>query len=115
MCTILIERFFYAKEYKKCFSGFLNLTKKGYPLAECLVGYFFLEGLGIEKDLLKALYWTMLSAEHGDKNGQYNLARYYEEGIAVKKDVDMAKCWYEKEAAQGNKLAIEKLTDYRGT
>ena len=110
MYMLFIDKYFKPNQYEKCFSLLLNLAKGGYPLAECTVGSFFLEGLGTDKDLLKALYWTMLSAEHGDRTGQYNLARYYEEGIALEKDIDMAKYWYGKSAAQGYRLAVEKLT-----
>ena len=49
---------------------------RGYPLAECQIGYFYYEGLGVEKDLEKALYWTRRAAEHGDRDGQYNLAEF---------------------------------------
>ena len=114
MYMLFVDRYFKPGQYEKCFSGLLNLAKGGYPLAEHMVGYFFLEGLGTEKDLTKALYWTMLSAEHGDRSGQYNLARYYEEGIALEKDIDMAKHWYGKSAAQGYRPAVEKMTLYKG-
>ena len=35
-----------------------------YPLAECQIGYFYYDGLGVEKDLEKALYWTRRAAEY---------------------------------------------------
>ena len=110
ICEELIEKYFNSKQYEKCFDGHLKLAEKGYPLAECQIGYFYLEGLGVEKNLSKALYWTERAAEHGDRDGQYNLAWFYEEGIGMEKDIGKAKSWYEKAAAQGHELAAGKLT-----
>lgn len=110
ICEELIEKYFKPKQYEKCFDGHLKLAEKGYPLAECQIGFFYLEGLGVEKNLSKALYWTERAAEHGDRDGQYNLAWFYEEGIGTEKDIGKAKSWYEKAAAQGHELAAGKLT-----
>ena len=41
----------------------------GYPLAECQISYYYYDGLGAEKDLKKALYWTRRAVEHGDRDG----------------------------------------------
>ena len=79
-CNELIEKYWKTQQYEKCFSGYLALAKQGYPLAECQVGYFYLEGQGVEKDLEKALYWTEQAAIHGDWDGQFNLGWFYEEG-----------------------------------
>ena len=98
------------KQYDRCFEGHLELAEKGYPLAECQVGYFYLEGLGVEKDTAKALYWTERAAKHGDRDGQYNLGWFYEEGIGTERDVEKAKYWYERAAEQGHELAVGKLT-----
>ena len=68
-CNELIEKYWKTQQYEKCFSGYLALAKQGYPLAECQVGYFYLEGQGVEKDLEKALYWTEQAAIHGDWDG----------------------------------------------
>lgn len=57
MCEELIEKYWKSKQYDKCFEGHLPLAEQGYPLAECQIGYFYFEGLGIEKDLEKAKYW----------------------------------------------------------
>ena len=54
-CNELIEKYWKTQQYEKCFSGYLALAKQGYPLAECQVGYFYLEGQGVEKDLERAL------------------------------------------------------------
>ena len=107
-CNNLIERYFHTRQYEKCFEGHLRLAEKGYPLAECQVGYFYYDGLGAEKDLEKAVYWTRRSADHGDRDGQFNLAWFHEEGIGVEKDLEQAAFWYRKAAEQEHDLAIQK-------
>lgn len=72
------------------------------------MGYFYYVGLGVEKDLEKALYWTRRAAEHGDRDGQYNLAWFYEDAIGIERDIEMAKHWYRMAAMQDHNLAFEK-------
>ena len=112
ICNELIEKYFKTKQYEKCFEGHLDLANKSYPLAECQVGYFYLDGLGVEKDLSKALYWTERAASHGDRDGQYNLAWFYENGIGVDADTEKARHWYKKAALQGHDLAIAKCKEF---
>ncbi len=108
ICNKLIEKYFQNRQYRKCFEGHLALAEQGYPLAECQVGYFYYEGLGVEKDLAKAVRWTRRAADHGDRDGQYNLAWFHEDGIGVERDLEQAVFWYRKVALQNHDLAIEK-------
>ena len=110
-CNRLIEEYFKTKQYEKCFEGHLALAEGGYPLAECQVGYFYLEGLGVERDLSKAFEWTKKAAGHGDWDAQYNLASFYEEGIGTQADLDLAKYWYQQAAAQNHTLALQKCRE----
>ena len=112
ICNELIEKYFKTKQYEKCFEGHLKLANNGYPLAECQVGYFYLDGLGVKKDLSKALYWTTRAADHGDRDGQYNLAWFYENGIGVDTDIKKAQYWYKKAALQNHDLAIAKCCEF---
>jgi TPR repeat protein len=109
VCNDLIKRYWDTQEYDKCFKGHLALAEKGYPLAECQVGYFYLEGLGIEKDFERAFYWTHRAAEHGDRDAQYNLASFYESETGVKRDMELAEYWYKQAALQNHDLAIKKV------
>ena len=111
ICNELIEKYWDKKEYKKCFEGHLVLAEQGYPLAECQVGFFYLEGIGVEKDFEKALFWTERAAVHGDRDGQCNLAWIYEEGFGVEKNIEKVKYWYKQAALQGHDLAIEKCEE----
>lgn len=110
-CNELIETYFKTQQYEKCFAGHLALAEEGYPLAECQVGYFYLEGLGVEKDTERALFWTRRAAVHGDWDGQYNLACFYDEGTAVPRDFEQACFWYRKAARQGHELALRRCDE----
>ncbi len=112
-CNELIRKYWESRQYDMCFSGHMELAEKGYPLAECQIGYFYLEGFGVQKDLEKAFYWTERAANHGDRDGQYNLGLFYEDGIGVERDLKKAKIWYKAAAQQGQDLAINKCRDYQ--
>lgn len=49
ICNELMKKYWESKQYDKCFEGHLVLAEQGYPLAECQIGYFYYEGLGVEK------------------------------------------------------------------
>lgn len=112
ICNELMEKYWNNKQYDECFAGYLPLAEQGYPLAECQVGYFYLEGLGVEKDLEKAFYWTKRAANHGDRDGQSNLAWFYEEGVFVDANLEKAKHWYKVSAQQGQEVSREKCKEY---
>lgn len=110
-CNELIETCFLQKKYEECFQGYLPLAEQGYPLAECQVGYFYYEGLGVEKDIEKAFTWTKRAAEHGDWDAQCNLAEFYEDGVGTEKNLELAKEWYRKAALQGHDMALKKCRE----
>ena len=67
LCNELIEKYWKTKQYEKCFEGHLALAQQGYALAECQVGFFYLEGFGVEKDMEKATYWYKQAALQNHK------------------------------------------------
>lgn len=108
-CNELIDCYYKTEQYEACFSGHLALAERGYPLAECQVGYFYLEGLGVEKNPEKAFYWTQRAALHGDRDAQYNLGWFYETGTSVPQDMEQAVHWYQLAAQQRQKEALDRL------
>lgn len=109
ICDSLFSQYWEAGEYGRIFSGLLPLAEQGYPLAECQVGYFYAEGLGVERDLDRALLWTRRAAEHGDRDGQFNLGCFYEEGTVLARSMEQAALWYQRAARQGHTEAAERL------
>lgn len=107
-CDRLIARYFLQGDYVPCFEGHLRLAEKGYPLAECQVGYFYHEGLGTARDLEQAFFWTRRAALHGDRDAQYNLATwFYLPGIVVPQDPSAAREWLLRAAKQDSEHALE--------
>lgn len=113
-CNELIKKYWDSRQYEKCFAGHLALAEQGYPLAECQVGYFYYEGIGVAKDIGKAVYWTESAARHGDRDGQYNLACFYEEGIGVEPDMEKARYWCRRAAEQKQEEAVKKCKELNG-
>lgn len=109
ICDSLFNQYWEAGEYGRIFSGLLPLAEQGYPLAECQVGYFYAQGLGVERNLDRALLWTRRAAEHGDRDGQFNLGCFYEEGTVLARDMEQAALWYQRAARQGHAEAAERL------
>lgn len=113
ICDQLIKKYFQTGQYELCFVGHMVLAELGYPLAECQVGYFYLEGLGVEKDVEKAFAWTEKAAQDGDWDAQFNLAWFYEEGTGTARDMAKARYWYEQAAKQGHDEAIVKCREWK--
>ncbi|RIA88006.1 hypothetical protein C1645_713539 [Glomus cerebriforme] len=61
------------EDKSKVFKKFEKLAKHGYVSAQNKLGYFYENGINIEKDLEKSIYWYKKSAEHGNKIAYYNL------------------------------------------
>lgn len=110
-CRELIERYYKKGQYEECFQGHLKLAQQGYALAQCQVGYFYLEGIGVSKNPMEGFAWTMKSAIQGDRDAQFNLADCYEHGIGTSIDLAEAKKWYTKSAQQGCKEAETRLLE----
>ena len=108
ICDSLFSQYWEAGEYGRIFSGLLPLAEQGYPLAECQVGYFYAQGLGVERDLDRALLWTRRAAEHGDRDGQFNLGCFDEEGTALARSMEQPALWYQRAARQGHAEAAER-------
>lgn len=89
-CNRLIEEYWNTQRFKECFEGHLKLAEEThYPLAECQVGYFYLNGIGTERNEEEGLRWTMLAAQHGDHDAQMNLAQLQGTGAKASHDTQI--------------------------
>ncbi|MBC3808884.1 sel1 repeat family protein [Undibacterium seohonense] len=85
-------------------------AEAGMPEAWLAVALHFDEGIGVEKDVTKALYWYRRSAEFGNAAAIYNLAIKYERGDGVPVNHREAFELYESAAMKGNHLAQGTLS-----
>ena len=98
------------KEFEKWTKGYIEIADETeYPLADCQVGYAYLEGIGVPKEFEKGLFYSRRAADHGDRDAQYNLGCLYEEGTVVEKDLGKAIYWFDQAAKQNHNLAIAKM------
>ncbi len=107
---VKLDAFWETKQFEKWFDGYRRIAEEThYPLAECQLGYCYLEGIGTKKDIERAVFWTLQAAEHGDRDAQYNMGCIYESGLVPCTDEKDAGYWHRKAAQQGHDLAMEKL------
>lgn len=105
----LIAHYFQPDGYEVCLKELLKIAGKGYSLAQCQVGYFYMEGYGTERNEKLGFYWTMQAAVNGDHDAAENVGACYEKGIGTKVDLEQAKTWYRIAIQRGSKAAIECL------
>jgi TPR repeat protein len=70
----------------------LRAAHSGDPTAQCVVGYCFAAGKGVQQNWGEALRFYNQAAEQGHPNAQYNLGTCYAKGRGVRLGVDV-KTW----------------------
>ncbi len=79
---------------------------RGDAKAQFVVASRYLDGDGVEQDVIKAAHWYQLAATQGLAPAQYRVATLYERGKGAPKDVATALVWYERAATGGNVKAM---------
>lgn len=89
----------------------------GDPEAECVFGYCYENGYGLEVDYPEALKWYSFAAEKGNSQAIYNLGCCYAAGHGVKIDYGKACEYWQIAANLGHPDAIFNLGSsyYDGT
>lgn len=82
-----------------------SLAMKGDAQAQLELGYDYLYGFNVSRDLEQAARWLEAAAENGNAEAQHSLAMMYDSGEGVDKDTDKAMELYLKSANQGYDLA----------
>ena len=75
---------------KLAFEYYKKIANEDCAAGACKIGYFYDNGIEIEKDLKMAVHW-------------------YEKGYGIEKNINQAIYWYEQSAKQGFKDAQNKL------
>jgi len=87
------------------------LARQGDPKALTHLGVMYQLGLGVEKDMMKAVSFYQAAADKGYAPGQYNMGLLLYEGKAVKQDYKRAYEMFEKAAKQGHVKAKNRAED----
>jgi TPR repeat protein/tetratricopeptide (TPR) repeat protein len=77
-------------------------AEKGLPEAQWLCADCLLEGVGVSKDVEKAVRWFLKAAEQGLALAQWSLGNRYARGEGVDLDLGAAARWYSRAAEQGD-------------
>lgn len=102
------KKAFEKKEYKKAYEVFLKSAQEG-MVAKYNLGYLHEFGLGVKKDIKKAISFYTLSANDGYDLAQNTMGNAYLKGVGVEKNLPLAISFYQLAAKQGNKEATNTL------
>ena len=98
-----------ANDLPLAYKEFLSAAKDGHVDSQFNLGLMFENGIGISKDMAKALIWYEKAAAQGNAAAQFNLGVLHENGRGTKVDFAKANEWYRKASIQGDAWAIGNL------
>ncbi|KLO14863.1 HCP-like protein [Schizopora paradoxa] len=100
---------------RRSIAWYTRAAEKGNSEAELALSGWYLTGSeGVLKQSDSEAYlWARRAANKGLSKAEYAVGYYAEIGIGVKPDIELAKRWYMRAAAQGNKRAMNRLTEIK--
>ncbi|KAK1217577.1 hypothetical protein PQX77_019766 [Marasmius sp. AFHP31] len=100
---------------RRSIAWYTKAAEKGDAEAELALSGWYLTGSeGVLKQSDSEAYlWARRAANKGLSKAEYAVGYYAEVGIGVKQDMEFAKRWYMRAAAQGNKRAMNRLTEMK--
>ncbi|KAE9389735.1 HCP-like protein [Gymnopus androsaceus JB14] len=100
---------------RRSIAWYTKAAEKGDPEAELALSGWYLTGSeGVLKQSDNEAYlWARRAANKGLSKAEYAVGYYAEVGIGINQDVEFAKRWYMRAAAQGNKRAMNRLTEMK--
>lgn len=82
----------------------------GFPPAQIKLGFYYDNGIGVEKIFQESFNWYYKAAMQGYDEAQYQIGKFYHEGKGVEQDLNRAIEWYKKSKNyRDSKRALEKL------
>lgn len=100
---------------RRSIAWYTRAAEKGYAEAELALSGWYLtgsEGVLNQSDS-EAYLWARKAANKGLSKAEYAVGYYAEVGIGIKQDIEFSKRWYMRAAAQGNKRAMNRLTEMK--
>ena len=98
------------KDYFEALKWFkIALDNDGNPFAAAQLGYMYMNGFGVSKNLEEAYKLNFQAANKGNPQAQANLGLQYKLGNGVTKDLEQAVIWLRKSAKTGNEFAKNQL------
>ncbi|MDO5395467.1 MAG: tetratricopeptide repeat protein, partial [Bacteroidales bacterium] len=100
-----IKQGYYFRAFEIC----EKLTTEGDPMASMILGHCYMNGLGVEKDISKAIGYIQEASDKGNLYALCNLGFCYEKGIGVNKNTARAFYYYQKSAEAGSVIGQYNL------
>jgi tetratricopeptide (TPR) repeat protein len=98
-----------AKNYSLALEMYQRASAMGNRSAMSNLGALYLEGLGVEKDLLQARAWVEKAVDLGETSAMVILGEMHRQGNGVPTDYAKARDLFETAASQGNCEAMNNL------
>lgn len=100
---------------RRSIAWYTKAAQKGDGESELALSGWYLTGSeGVLKQSDSEAYlWARRAASKGIPKAEYAVGYYSEVGIGVNANLDEAKRWYMRAAAQGNKRAMQRLTELK--
>ena len=98
---------------KKALPEVRRLAQQGAAWAQADLGSLYEDGLVLEPNSERAVFWYRRAAEKGYAGAQTNLGVMYANGIGVEANTEEAIRWLERAAAQGDRVARANLLTLR--
>ncbi|THV08089.1 HCP-like protein [Dendrothele bispora CBS 962.96] len=100
---------------RRSIAWYTKAAEKGDAEAELALSGWYLTGSeGVLKQSDSEAYlWARRAANKGLSKAEYAVGYYAEVGIGINQDIEFAKRWYMRAAAQGNKRAMNRLTEMK--
>ncbi|MFI6335247.1 tetratricopeptide repeat protein [Streptomyces sp. NPDC050535] len=103
----------YMKNYEAAYWYLGQAAKAGNPAAQRGLGFLFFQGLGIAKDVEKALDLFRMAAAGGDAAAKLNLAEMHLRGDLVSKSEKKALRYFEEASSAGMEAASRRLGELK--
>jgi len=87
-------------QYIECYKGVCRVADRGHSGAQHIVGMLYEKGIGVEKNVDKAVEYYEKAAKQGFAGAQARLGVMYRLGDGVAKDPKLAEKWLKKAARQ---------------
>ncbi|KAI9295849.1 HCP-like protein [Neoconidiobolus thromboides FSU 785] len=102
---------------RRSIAWFTRGAEQGDPECELALSGWYLTGSeGVLKQSdTEAYLWARKAADKGLAKAEYAVGYYSEVGIGVRQDLEEARRWYMRAAAQGNKRAMQRLSELKKT
>lgn len=102
---------FLLKDYTKAFEWYSKAVAKDHIWAMHMIGYSYINGLGIDKDPAKAIEYFEKAAAKEERESFYQLGWIYKNGFSVPVNYSSAIQWLQRAADKGHQHAMGELAE----